>query len=105
LPILVLEDRRIEGYMYIYSCAVYLGIKSMYIIYKMPISREMDDIIKRLQISDNEIVDWKKYDICRKLYLKEKIEFEDCNHMRNLSEKRKNDLLEYIYVIQKNRNI
>jgi hypothetical protein len=26
----------------------------MYIIYKMPISREMDDIIKRLQIDDLE---------------------------------------------------
>jgi hypothetical protein len=77
----------------------------MYIIYKMPISREMDDIIKRLQIDDNGIVDWKIYEICRKLYYKEKIEYEDCNHMRDLSENRKNDLLEYIYVIQKNRNI
>jgi hypothetical protein len=43
----------------------------------MPISREMDDIIKRLEIDDNGIVDWKVYDICRILYFKEKIEFED----------------------------
>jgi hypothetical protein len=71
----------------------------------MPISREMDDIIKRLQIDDNGIIDFKIYEIYRKLYYKEKIEFEDYNHMRNLSENRKNDLLEYIYVIQKNKNI
>jgi hypothetical protein len=77
----------------------------MYIIYKMPISREMDDIIKRLQIDDHGNIDWKIYEICRKLYYKEKIEFENYNHMRDLSEKRKNDLLEYIYVIQKNKNI
>jgi hypothetical protein len=71
----------------------------------MPFSREMNDIITRLQLDDNGIVDWKIYDICRKLYHKEKIEFEDYNHMRNLSEKRKNELLEYIYVIQKNKSI
>jgi hypothetical protein len=77
----------------------------MYILCKMPISREMDDIIKRLQISDGGIIDWKIYDFCRKLYFKEKIEFEDYNHMRDLIENRKKDLLEYIYVIQKNKNI
>jgi hypothetical protein len=69
----------------------------------MPISPEMNEIIKRLQIDDHGTIDWKIYDICRKLYFKEKIEFEDYNHMRDLSEKRKDDLLEYIYVIQKNK--
>jgi hypothetical protein len=71
----------------------------------MPISREMDVLIKRLQIGDDGNVDFKIYEVCRKLCYKEKIEFEDYNHMRNLSENRKNDLLEYIYVIQINKNI
>jgi hypothetical protein len=70
----------------------------------MPISREMDVLIKRLQIGDDGNVDFKIYEICRKLYFKENIEFEDYNHMRYLSENRKNDLFEYIYVIQKNKN-
>jgi hypothetical protein len=39
------------------------------------------------------------------LYHKEKMEFKDYNHMRDLSEKRKDKLLEYIYIIQKNKNI
>lgn len=69
----------------------------------MTISQEMHDILMRLSY-DNEKFDVELYIICKKIYQKDQWNHKDFVHIRTLSDKRGNELLNYIYLCNLDNN-
>jgi hypothetical protein len=70
----------------------------------MTITQEMQDILMKLKYDDNEKFDVVLYMICKKIYQKEKWNYKDFVHIRTLSNRRGNELLNYINLCNLDNN-